>query len=527
VNDQLAKLYELGAGAWRYRWVGLLSAWAIAVLGVVLVGILPNTYESRARVYVDTESVLQPLLQGITVQRGTDTQLRMMASTLTSRRTLLHVIDNTDLKRSIKNETDRERMLKKLGDTIQVDNAGSNNTFTIAYESSKPQLAQQVVDNLLQVFMTESLGLRRSDSGVASEVLQQQIAEYERRLRIAEEKLAEFKKENVGLMPNQAGDYFTRLQSAITATETLVSQIRQAETRRQELQRQLTGERPTYGMGNTAEVAAIDSRIGQASTKLEQLLTQYTDKHPEVVALRTQIARMYEERAAAEQSLDGGSAVVSTTGADGRSTSLLNVNPIYQNLRLQLTQTNAELADLRGRLAEQQRAVGEMRSKVDVIPDVEAQLAQLNRDYEVNRAQYTALLQRLESARISGEVGESADKKKFQVIEAPVVPVLPISPKRSFLLLGVTIFSLGAGFAAALGLHFLNPAFFSAESLAKFTSRPVLGAISDIDHSPQKFWLMRPVPSFAIWAGGILVFIAGSAVLIGRYAPFFGHGGAA
>jgi protein tyrosine kinase modulator len=525
VNDQLARLYELAAGAWRHRWAGIIAAWVIAFIGVGIVAILPNTYESRTRVYVDTESVLQPLLQGITVQRGTDTQLRMMASTLTSRPTLNRVIDETDLKKKVTNEAERARMLKHLGDTIQVDNAGTNHTFSIAYESSRPELAQQVVQKLLQTFMTESLGLRTTDSAVASQVLQEQIAEYERRLRTAESRLAEFKKANVGLMPNQAGDYFTRLQTAIANTDNLRSQIRQMEGRRAELQRQLNGERPSYGAGNASEVSAIEIRIQQASAKLEQLLTQYTEKHPEVVALRSQIARMYEERAAAEKAVDSGSPVVSSTGADGRATSVLNVNPVYQNLRMSLATTNAELADVRSQLDEQQRLITEMRSRVDVIPDVEAKLAQLNRDYEVNKAQYTALLQRLESARISGEVGESADKNKFQVIEPPVVPVLPIAPKRMLLLIAVVILSIGGGIGLAVGLHMLNPSFYSGEMLGKYLGRPVLGSISDLDFRPAKYWVQRPLPSFALILFGIVTFVAASSVLISHFGPFGSSGG--
>ena len=520
MNDQLTKLYELAAGAWRYRWSGIIAAWAIAIIGVGIIAVLPNTYESRTRVYIDTESVLQPLLQGISVQRGTDTQLRMVESTLTSRPTLLRVIEETDLKKKVRNETESARMLKHLGDTIQVDNAGSNHTFSIAYESSRPELAHQVVEKLLQVFMQESLGLRGTDSAVASRVLQEQISEYERRLRTAESQLAEFKKANVGLMPNQAGDYFTRLQAAIGNTDTLRSQIRQMEGRRTELQRQLNGERPTYGTGNASEVSAVEMRIQTSSAKLEQLLTQYTDKHPEVVALRAQIARMYEERAVAEKAQDGGSPVVSATGADGRTTSVLNVNPVYQNLRMSLATANSELADLRGQLGEQQRLIAEMRERVDVIPDVEAKLAQLNRDYEVNKAQYNDLVERLESARISGEVGQSADKRKFQLIEPPLVPVLPIAPKRGLLLIAAAFFSIGGGIGLAVGLHMLNPAFFTGEMLGRTLGRPVLGAISDLAFRPAKHWLLRPLPSLAVVLVGILVFIGASSVLIGRFGPF-------
>ncbi|MCS6948170.1 MAG: hypothetical protein NZM12_11190, partial [Steroidobacteraceae bacterium] len=209
-----------------------------------------------------------------------------------------------------------------------------------------------------------------------------------------------------------------------------------------------------------------------------QLLLQYTEKHPQVQALNDSIARLEEEKrsgAKISSSVAAPGASVSSSEAIIRS---LDMNPVYQNLRLALSQADADLAAIRGQIQAQQAVVNELRSRIEAMPEVEAELARLNRDYDINKKQYDSLLMRLESAKISEEADETAQNIKFRVIEPPAIPLRPSGPPRLILNALVLLLSLVAGTAAAVGLALLHPTVATRGALEKLTGKRVLGATS-------------------------------------------------
>jgi polysaccharide chain length determinant protein (PEP-CTERM system associated) len=250
------------------------------------------------------------------------------------------------------------------------------------------------------------------------------------------------------------------------------------QTRRDELARQLAGEEPTYGMMGSAEGNPIDGQIARFKAQRDQLLLQYTEKHPQVQSLNETITRLEEEKR-------GGAKVSTTVAAPGAGLSneeamvrSLDMNPVYQNLRLSLSQADADLAAIRGQMQGQQAAINQLQARVSAIPEVEAELARLNRDYEVNKRNYDTLVQRLESARISESAEQSADNVKFRVIEPPLVPFKPSGPERAILNTMVLLAALGAGIGLAVLLAQVRPTFTSRDLLHKITGIPVLGAIT-------------------------------------------------
>ncbi|HEU4603553.1 MAG TPA: XrtA system polysaccharide chain length determinant [Steroidobacteraceae bacterium] len=517
MGKQIVELLDQLRGLWRFHWHAVATAWIIAIMGFSIVYLMPDSYQAKAKVYVDTESVLRPLLQGIAVQRDVTTQMNMMSSMLLSRPTLERVIHETGLDVRAQNIRDQEKLIEDLKTKIDLESSGHSNTFTITYKDKDPELARNVVQTLLDVFMEDTVGIKRTDAGMASKFLQEQIKEYEKRLVEAEDRLAEFKKRNVGLMPGQSGDYYTRLQNLITSVENLRSRYNVLDGRRAEIRKQLSGEAPTFG-GEKGMPSPIDEQLVQSRARLDQLLVQYTDKHPEVVALREQIARLEKDKAEGRNK-PSGPVVMTTTTSDGRTVPMVNVNPVYQNLRLTLSQTDAEMAEVRTQMNDQERQIAELRSKVNTIPDVEAQLAQLNRDYEVNKTQHAARLQRLESARISGEADESADQTKFKVVEPPVKPKLPVGPKRPLMLAAVLAVALGGACGVAFLLDQLRPCFTSTEALKKAINLPVLGSVSDVRYGAPLRWWRKSAP-MVMWSMGLLVcvFVA-SVIAVQRLSP--------
>jgi polysaccharide chain length determinant protein (PEP-CTERM system associated) len=481
MQDVIAQIFSLIKGAWRYRWVAVVVTWIVAVAGWIGVQFIPDKYTSSTQVYVDTESLLKPLLSGLAVNRDVMSQVGMMQAVMLSRPNLEKVAQKTDLMLGASSRREQEAVIDSLAKRIQLGRPtgpAMRNTFEVSFDDNDPKVAHRVVRTLLDTFMEDSLGLKRSDTSVAQRFLESQIKEYEQKLVEAEDRLARFKQDNVGAMPGSGGGTYARLEQESGTLRQLMQAQMQMQTRRDELARQLAGEEPTFGLLGSSEGSPIDAQIGRLKAQRDQLLLSYTEKHPQVQSLNEMISRLEEEKR-------GGAKVSSIVAAPGAGLSndemvvrSLDMNPVYQNLRLTLSQADADLAAVRGQIQAQQGLVSELQSKVSAIPEVEAELARLNRDYEVNKRNYDTLVQRLESARISESAEQSSENVKFRVIEPPSVPFKPSGPERAALNVLVLLASLGAGIGLAVLLAQMHPTFTSREMLRRVAGVQVIGTIT-------------------------------------------------
>jgi len=514
MQEVFAQVLLFLRGAWRYRWQALALTWLIAIAGWIVVAMIPDQFESRTQVYVDTESLLKPLLKDIAVQRDVMSQVAMMQAVMLSRPNLEKVARETDLFLDAPTRLEQERVIDNLADRVVLTSSASRlgrgradqgGTFSVSFADRNPAVAHRVVQSLLDTFMEDSLGMKRSDSGVAQRFLQAQLSEYERKLVEAEARLAEFKKSNVGLMPGGQGDYYQRLDSSMRQLDELKTRYRQIQERRNELQRQIDGEVPTFGLTGPVSGDPIDGQIAAYQGRIDQLLVQYTDKHPEVVALKATIERLKAEKEQGAKVSPSLAPPGSDATADDLIARSLDMNPVYQNMKISLSQADAELAELRGQLAAQEQAVANLRGKVDAIPEVEAELLRLTRDYEVNKKQYDELLQRLESARISEQADQSTEDVKFRVIEPPVVPLTPSGPKRGLLSALVLVVALAAGLALAFVLQQVRPVFSTRDALRQVTGLPVVGAVTAAVVHSFVPWYRRQT---ALVGGALLALLA-------------------
>ena len=507
MQELIAQVLIQARNAWRFRWYAVACAWALALAGWIYALSQPDVYEARARVFVDTDSVLRPLLSGLAVDTNVQNRVAMMSQVIMSRPNLEKVARETDLYLRAPTQEAFARMVDDLPARISLQ-GGRENTYTLRYSDTDPAMAQRIVQTLLDAFVEDTLGVKRADTDTAQEFLTQQIREYEARLREAEDSLARFKKENVGLLPGETGDYYTRLQTAQTKLDDLRSQSRLVEERRNELQKQIDGEVPTFGLfdSDSASGGATDSRVAEYRRQLDQLLLQYTDKHPKVIALKETIANI-EAQAAADATKKRATQPLPKNPQEAMARAL-DINPVYQSLRVELSKAQVEAAELREQIAEQQAAVSNLHTKVDTIPQIEAELKRLNRDYEVNRAQHQALLQRLESARLSESAEASTENVKFRIIEPAVRPLIPTGPKRGLYMTAALVGALGAGLALAIVLGQLKPVFLSRAMLKDITGLPVLGTISFQEPKSQRGFLRsQPVLVGAAFAGLLLAYL--------------------
>ena len=462
-------------GCWRFRWQAVGVAWLLAMAGWVFVVTIPDIYSASARIYVDSQSTLRPLLQGLAVDSDVDDEVRLMSRAILSRPNLEELARDTGLDIGAATPSEMDALIARLQAGIKV--SSSNEIMQISYDNADPAMALDVVSTLLESFIEGTLGENRSDTDSAEEFLQDKLLEYELRLNEAEARLAAFKRENVGMMPGEEGDYYTRMQQAMRRLDSIEEQLRLARQRRDELARQLEGEEPVFGlaggMDDTGDPGTVlDTEIASYEEQLATLRLRFTDNHPDVIqvlsvleGLRAQRQRLIDER--------GGGISVSVP-----SVSNLDVNPVYQQMKMNYNQTELEVGELQSQRASQARRVEELRQKVDTIPEIEAELKRLTRDYDATRDQYDQILRRLEQARLSGAAEESKEDVKFRIIDPPTVSAQPVGPNRPLLTSGVLILALGGAVAIMILFNLMRPVFFTVTQLERNFPYPVIGAVT-------------------------------------------------
>ncbi|MEN7342878.1 MAG: XrtA system polysaccharide chain length determinant [Pseudomonadota bacterium] len=460
-------------GMWRYRWRALFVAWALALVGWFFVYTMPDVYEARARIYVDTENAIRPLVENIAPTRNVLNEVNIVTREMLSRPNLGKVARETDLDLRAKTEQDFDNLLTSLQKRINVSGTREN-IYSISFEDSDREKAVAVVASLVRTFVEDSLVADRTESGAAQEFLEEKIEEYEGRLTEAEDRLANFKRENVAFMPNQQGDFFSRLQNAQSNLTDTESRLRLALERQAELRRQIEGEVPVFGTVTREPLTSsgggfAGGKIAELEAELAELRLRYTDKHPRVGQILQTIELLREEQAAAAANIDPATAIAQADPLDR--------NPVYQNMKIQLATVDVEIVELRGLTSQYRGEVNRLRRQVDTIPQVEAELGRLNRDYDIVKTKYEQFVQQLEAANIGDDIDATIEEVQFRVIDPPFSAQAPVGPPRLIMATVALVAALGASVVVALIFDLLNPVFFTGKSITSLTGVPVLGAV--------------------------------------------------
>ncbi|MDG4552736.1 MAG: Wzz/FepE/Etk N-terminal domain-containing protein [Candidatus Competibacter sp.] len=511
MNDIVDLALSYLRGVWRHRWYALGCAWLICVIGWIVIFKLPDQYEASARIFVDNQSVLQPLLKGLTVDVDPNAQVGLVARTLLSRPNLERIIQLSYLDRRMNDPEALDRLVNMLQQRITLQQIGpkEENLYKITFEDRDPIQAKSVVQAVVKVF-EDNLGEAHPDADVAQLFLEKQINEYENRLIEAENRLKDFKLKNIGLMPSEGQTYNARIQQATAALDVARLELAQAEKRRnalqqeldRSLQRQLKG-----GEGEQTIVLPIDGRIHGLEQKLSDLLVQYTDRHPDVSILRKTIADLKEQR---EQERAQYAANLAESGGGARNP---KVYSFIDELKIKLAEEEANAASLQVRVDEYIRRYRELKAQVNILPRVEAELAALNRDYEIDRRKHDDLVSRREALKLSERAEQSKQEVRFRVVDPPRVPIKPTGPRRLLLMTLV----LGAGLGAGMGLGFLLsqlwPTFDSRRSLMEGTGIPVFGSVGNM-LSPPALRRSRWLAVAYVSLGGMLLVVYAALIAI-------------
>lgn len=507
-------------GIWAYRWWALIVAMVIGLVGTVAIWRMPNQYEAQARVYVDTQTILKPLLSGLAVQPNVDQVVGMVARTVISRPNLERVMRQTDMDLRVSDQGERDRMVDELAKNIvltRVPNA--DNLFRLSYRNEQPARAEAVVQQLLNIFVETSLGAKRQDTASAQKFIEEQIKVYEQRLIDAENALKDFKIKHMRLMPGLEKNYLTVIMEIEGQLREAQVELNQLENARDEMRRQLMGDAPLVGGAGESGVAGIstaniptefDARLTDAQSKLDELKLRFTDAHPDVISMTRMIKQLEGQRAAAQKK-----AAASVAAAAAAAGAAANPNNVFRELRIALADAEARVAGQRARVTDFQNRLTEAKEMAEQVPKIEAEYTQLNRDYSVNRDNYTKLLARRDSAQISGDLDASGGVGEFRIVDPPRAAPQPVGPNRPLLMAALLLASIVAGIVVAFALDQLRPTFRDVRTLTQTTGLPLLGGVSYVASGAER---ARNRMGLAVFSAGTLAYLALFALAIGYYA---------
>lgn len=476
MQEQISEIFYYAKGALRYKWHGIVAAWMICLIGWVFVLALPNKYTSEAKVHVETRTMLQPLLQGMTIQSDVRGLLRVMQSLMFTQSNLEEIVKLSALDKQAKNDTDRLAMINRLKKDIEI-NGGIDDIFSIKYEALDPDTAKNVVQAVLTVFSEQTHKSTLSGADVAKKFIDEQIRDYETRLRNAEKARENFKRANYGLLPGEGGDQISQAQSIAGLLADAKMKLNENVSRRDVLQKQMNEIRDSDEDWTVTDVQQQEQNLSEEETTIEvlktrkkELLVRYTEKHPEIVSINKTIALMQQRKQ---------STVPETPQpVDPLVKPSVMANPYIQTIKVALNEAEAEVASAQSRVNELQQRVDKINNELNSRLTVETELQNLNRDYDAIKSNYQKLIESREQAKMSEKVDNQAEALKFKIADAPNKPLKSSSPNRVLLFSLILVAGAICGVGVALLLYFIRPTIMSTLQLRQLTGLPVLGSVS-------------------------------------------------
>ena len=448
----------------RYRWaaIGLFALVSFAVLAVGF--IYPYQYRSEVVIFVDDSNIIRPLMEGSAEITEISDRASSARELLYSRRVLEKLVDSERIFPDVNSySTERmEALYQELRSNISVNPQGES-YFAIRYKGTNPRESFLIAQKLGQLFIEESNRRKRRESRSAFEFIDKQVKSYEQQIRQTEQELKEFLSKNTEGTEQEANKRMAQLRRDIESAELELEEV-QAQERA--LEEQIETLPATISSGGGTADGGLTQRINRMEERLDELKLRYEDSYPDVANLERQIRELKERRARMQ------AGELEPTEESG-----LMFNPVYQDLKTELSRTRARKESLRTRISALQRRLAEQEERMEVIQGNKAERSELTRDLEVNREIYNDLLKRREKARVSMSLDVEGQGLSYEINEQARYPVSPTGLQfKTFASVG-WLLGLMAPIGLLVGLLQIDPRVRSTKQIQDQLEIPLLGSI--------------------------------------------------
>jgi succinoglycan biosynthesis transport protein ExoP len=473
----------------RRKWWFILPMTVALIIGGLLVWKLPRTYQATTTIAVSASRVAPNLVGVVEIDR--QERMRAVSQQLLSRPVLERTarLEHLDQNNSIDAAVSRLRGGISVGLPDSITPGGSNgaapnqqlspdqkaqlDTYYVRFVDSSPEDAQRIVNRLAQVFVEENSKSRETRAQDTSQFIEGQLRASETRLNALESRLRTMKETFMGRLPEQTNANLAMVSAMQRQLESASTTMRGEQDRLSMIERQIESmqqgadEMVSATRGTPAETA--QSRVLTLKRELANAQLTYTDKHPEIVRLRDEIATA-EKTAAAER----------TRPAADRM-AILNASPEYRQLLTDRDTAKMRVAELQRQQSGITRQIAQYQGRVEAAPRVEQQLVSLQREYDLERASYGDLTQKRQAALLNEELQRKQGGEQFAVLVPAGLPSDPFKPKPMRVMLMAIAAGLVLGGAFAFGREYLDRSVHDARGLRDEFELPVLAEIPRID----------------------------------------------
>ncbi len=484
----------------------LVGAFIVINLAILVFGLLwPKGYTSYTSIVVDDKKVIQPLMQGAAVTTDVADRGRLAREVIFGRKMMNQILEVGGWLKDNPSPTEQEKIIEKITKQTSLTNVGKD-IIKIEYKDDDPQRAFQIAQKYADVFISESLGAKAAESQAAFDFINKETEVYHDKLTQAEDQLKEFRSANLDARPGSDADVSTRLSDLQKRLEQATQDVKEAEVKKNSLEKQLSGE---------AEVATtltregqFRSRIAELQSRLETLRLSYLDTYPDIVQLKHQIDDLNQAITEDQQRR----ALAKASGKVALDEGVIN-NPMYQQLKRELSQTLVNIEMLNARINEARREQAQELERGRRVHGGEATLAELTRDYQVNRDIYQDLLRRRENARVSMNLDKDKQGLTIKIQEPATLPLQPSGLRFLHFVIGAPVL----GIALPLGLLYarlrLDPRVRIGTAILEKRKLPLLAVVPHLSSPLETQIIRRELEWLSLAVTGTLLITAVTVVL--------------
>ncbi|MCR4346515.1 MAG: hypothetical protein NUV55_04845 [Sulfuricaulis sp.] len=501
--EQILKL--LANEAFHYRKVLVIAFFAInlAMLGLGL--IWPKGFTSTTTILVEDKKIIQPLMQGAAVATEVTDRSRLAREVILGRKVMNQVLEDAGWMKTNPTPTEQEKIIERITKRTTITVVGKD-IIKIEYKDDDAQRAFTTTKKFADLFISESLGAKIDESKAAFDFIDKQTQEYHDKLLRAEEQLKEFRSANLDARPGTDADISSRLNTLQTKIEQSSQDLKEAEVKKFSLEKQLSGE---------AEVATtlsregqFRSRIAELQSRLETLRLSYHDNYPDVIQVKHQIVDLNQAITEERQRRDAAKVSGKVIIDEG----VIN-NPMYQQLKQELSQTRVNIEMLAARIGEAKRQLQQELERGRRVHGGEATLAELTRDYQVNRDIYQDLLRRRENARVSMNLDKERQGLSIKIQEPATLPLSPSGLRFLHFVIGGLVLGVLLPLAILYAIHQVDPRLRIGSLISEKHKIPLLAVVPHLSAPAETQAVRRELAWLSLMVNGTILVVLVTAAL--------------
>ena len=455
----------------RRRWAMIVSFVLVFSGSVALCFLLPKIYLASTLILVEPQQIPEDYVKA-TVTSGIQDRLNTIKQQILSRTRLERVIQELDLHEDIEQGSSLSQMIREMRKNIYLEvkmnpngRGGGASAFSIHYQGRDPKTVMEITNKLASLFIEENLKVREEQARGTSDFLEKQLDQVGSVLERREQEIREFKQQNMGELPEQQETNLRMLDQLQVQKQSLMESLRGAENHRTLLEGQLSEMKSIVGReGNRSRLV---EELGELQSELTSLRTRYTERYPDIVQLKKQIAEVEKQ-------------LVSESGRERSDAMAGSSNPAYLSLRNQSQLITLEIHSTKAELAQGDEMIRTFQARVENTPRREQELMTLSRDYENIKTNYESLLRKKLNAEIAENLEKRRKSEQFRILDPATRPDQLYKPNRTRILLVGFLLALGAGLGIVLVLEYLDTSFRDLEDLKAYVDLPVLATIPQI-----------------------------------------------